>query len=78
MKKSKGWVFLGFNTRFIVYPSLYNGKHLVIPCLYFLLYWSWFSCEVSSENLCNYTNLLYSGFCLWSACGFSLIKKFST
>ena len=41
-----------------------SGKHLVIPCLCFLLYWSRFSCAVSGENLFNYTNLLYSGFVL--------------
>ena len=44
--------------------SLDSGKHLVILCLYFLFYWSQFSCGVSNENLCNCTNLLHNGFCL--------------
>ena len=41
-----------------------SGKHLIISCLYFLLYWFWFSYGVSDEKLCNYTDLLHSGFSL--------------
>ena len=47
MRKSKGWVFLGFNMGFIVLLYLDSDKHLVIPCLYFLLYWSRLFCGVS-------------------------------
>ena len=62
--RNKVVVFLRFNMGFIVWLYLDSGKHLVILCLYFLLYWSPFSYGVRGENLFNCTNLLHSGFCL--------------